>query len=97
MAREPHTFCVMLQITTRHRALSDEAIDRARSSGRASEFAAVRRAVVDVLPRDLERVIAVFPVEAARAVMLLHEAVGEELGADLAIRPPPDYVPPTRE
>jgi hypothetical protein len=48
--------------------------------------------------KRLTRVIAVLPVEHAKALMLLHEAAGEMLiGEKMAERPPSDYVPPTRD
>jgi hypothetical protein len=84
----------MLRIETNDPRLAEDAIsvDTARDSAR------LRRAVLQHLPKDVTRVIAVFPVEHAEMLMLLHEAVGKELmGEPVADRPPPDYVPPTRE
>ena len=57
-------------------------------SGRAGAFAAIRHAVLSRLPKDVERLVAVLPVEHMRALMLLHEAVGDELGAEPFGRPP---------
>jgi hypothetical protein len=103
-----HTFCVMVQISTRDARLSEDVMTRALDSAHAGEFAKIRRAVLQHLPKDVERVIAVFPVEHARMLMMLHELHGEDIAkflreqgivadADGAfVRPPTDYVPPTR-
>lgn len=62
----------------------------------AAKAADIRRAVIDNLPH-LERVIAIMSEPEARAMMKLHEAI--KLGLDVGdvLRPPPDYVPPTRD
>jgi hypothetical protein len=89
-----HSVVVMLQIETDDPRLSDGALAK---FGSIEAVAAVRAAVVDVVPRDIARVIAVFPVEHARLLMMLHEAVGKDLGNGAFVRPPAGYVPPTRE
>lgn len=106
---EPHEFCVMLQIRTTDPRLSAEALTEALDSGEARHFAFVRRAMLQRLPKDVARLVAVFPVEHAKLLMLLHEAMGDDIAAHLrahgietsatgvAVRPPPDYVPPTRD
>jgi hypothetical protein len=48
--------------------------------------------------KRITRVIAVLPVEHAKALMVLHEALGEQLmGERMSDRPPADYIPPTQE
>lgn len=95
-------FAVMLIVKTNDARLTEEALIEALGSNEAAAFAKVRRTVLQHLPRDVERLVAVFPVEHARALMQLHEAFGEKIAAELGedsifARPPPDYVPPTRE
>ena len=80
-----HSFVVMLQGETDDPRLSPPAVALLASRG---AFAAVRAAVLDLVPRDVTRVIAILPVEHARLLMMLHEAVGEDLGAEPFIRPP---------
>jgi hypothetical protein len=93
----PHTFAVLLQVTTNDPRLTEAKLNAAMENGRAGAFAAIRHAVLSRLPKDVERLVAVLPIEHMRALMLLHEAVGDELGAEPFGRPPPDYVPPTRD
>jgi hypothetical protein len=109
MTDDPKEFCVMLQLRTNDPRLTAEAINEALGSGNASAFAMMRRAVLQHLPKDVTRMIAVFPVEHARMLMMLHEIHGEQIAAQLReggiaanadgifVRPPPDYVPPTQE
>jgi hypothetical protein len=88
-----HTVVVMVQIETNDPRLDPDNI----CVGTVRDTAALRVAVLANLKR-LTRVIAVFPPEHAKALMLLHEAMGEELtGEQMADRPPPDYIPPTRD
>jgi hypothetical protein len=103
-----HTFVVMLQIKTTDPRLSGDAIAAAMRSGAPGEFARMRRVLMHALPRDVERVIALLPVEHAKMLMMLHEAYGEDIARFLReqgiapnadgsfVRPPPGYVPPTR-
>jgi hypothetical protein len=99
---EKYAFCVLLQVETHDARLSEQALVEALDSGMAGEFAKIRHAILQHLPKDVTRLIAVFPVEHARALMMLHEAHGEALrergqeGEGGFVRPPPDYVPPTR-
>jgi hypothetical protein len=92
-----HTFAVLLQVTTNDPRLTEEKLASALESTSPGAFAAIRHAVLSRLPKDVERLIAVLPIEHMRALMLLHEAVGDTLGADPFVRPPPGYVPPTRD
>ncbi|HTI78934.1 MAG TPA: hypothetical protein VL614_00635 [Acetobacteraceae bacterium] len=99
---EKHTFCLLLEIRTEDRRLTDEAIEAAIKT--ADGVKALRRAVLQHLPRDVSRVIAMFPVEHAKMLLQLHEAFGDDIakhlreqGIDvggLSVYPPPDYVPP---
>lgn len=91
------TFAVLLQVTTNDPRLTEAKLNAAMESGRAGAFAAIRHAVLSRLPKDVERLIAIMPVEEAKQLMRLHEAFGEELGAEPFGRPPADYVPPTRD
>jgi hypothetical protein len=102
------SFAVMLQVTTTDPRLSQEAIVTMLNAGQASGFAAMRRAVLQHVPKDVSRVIALFPLEHAKMLMMLHEAAGEDItkfcreqgwiaedDGTLFVRPPADYVPPT--
>jgi hypothetical protein len=100
-----NTFVVMLQITTDDPRLSETRLIEALHSGKAEGFAAARTAVMQRLPEDVTRLIAVMPVEQARLLMMLHESVGSDIAGYLRKagfevedpefrRPPPDYIPP---
>jgi hypothetical protein len=90
-----YEFAALILIATDDPALSEAGIVDSMQS--ASGVAALRRAVMQHLPADLTRLVAVMPVEEARQIMLLHEAVGQEIGGTSFRRPPSGYVPPTRE
>jgi hypothetical protein len=103
---EPYEFVVMLQVKTTDPRLTPKAIDEAMTS--AGGVSRLRRAILQHLPKDVSRVIAAMPVEHARLLMILHEAVGDDIATHLReigrivaenafVRPPPDYVPPTTE
>jgi hypothetical protein len=102
-----HQFCVMLQMETDDPRLSVDAIVEALGGGKVSSFAKIRHAIMGRLAHDVTRVVAVFPVEHAMLLMKLHEAFGQEIAAELRqagtptrdpfVRPPKDYVPPTRD
>jgi hypothetical protein len=97
---DKQAICVMLQIEHEDRRLTPERIEEAMKT--ADGVSALRRVVLQHLPRDVTRLIAVFPVEQARLLMMLHEAVGEDIAAHLGVpadevapmRPPPGYKPP---
>jgi hypothetical protein len=95
---EAHAFVAMLVIETDDPQLSEAKLAAMDS---ASRVAAIRHAVLQHLPQDVKRVVALFPVEHARMLMMLHEAVGKEIADELGVekplfqRPPADYVPPT--
>lgn len=61
----------------------------------ASKAAAVRRAVIENLPK-LSRVVVVMPEEAAQMMMGLYDYMVREMGGETN-PPPPGYVPPTRD
>jgi len=95
-------FAVMLIVESADPRLSADTIEEAVKT--AGGVAKLRRALLERLPQDTRRVVAVFPVEHAKLLLQLHEAVGEEIAAELGaegavpfVRPPPDYVPPSRE
>ena len=90
-----HTFIAMVQIETDDPRCSPDVMNGAVTT--AETAAALRRLVLQHLPSDVTRLVAVMPVEHARLLMMLHEATGKDLGADIFKRPPQDYVPPTRE
>lgn len=102
-----HLFAVMLLIQTDDPLLSPEAIERDFDPPTKESFAKLRARLLRRLPTDISRVVAVFPVEHARMLMQLHDALGDELTAELRaqgvdavspyVRPPSDYVPPTTE
>lgn len=88
-----HTIVVMLEIQTNDDRLDPDNIN----VDTATATAALRVAVLANL-KQVTRVIAVLPVEHAKAMMMLHEAAGEMLmGERMAERPPADYIPPTQE
>jgi hypothetical protein len=91
------TFCVLLQITTRDPRLTEAKIVAALNGGSAGAFAAIRHAVLSRLPKDVERLVAIMPLEQAQDLMALHEQVQEIRGEQPPGRPPPDYVPPTND
>jgi uncharacterized protein (DUF2336 family) len=83
---------VLVILDTDDRRLTPEAIDSAMAT--AGGVHRLRKAVLDRFARDMTRLVAVMPEEHARMLMLLHEAVGEDLGGDGFVRPPKDFVPP---
>jgi hypothetical protein len=83
---------VLLIIETDDARLSPERLDEAMTDATATR--ALRRAVLAHIPRRVTRVVAVMPEEHARLLMMLHEAVGTDLGAEPFQRPTPDYEPP---
>jgi hypothetical protein len=108
MSEKRYSFAVLLQLTTTDPRLSEEGIAAILDSGKAGDFAKMRHAVLQHLPKDVSRVIALFPLDHAKMLMQLHEAFGEELrqkarelgstvdeDGTLFVRPPADYVPPT--
>ena len=103
---DKHAFCVVLQVETHDPRLSLDAIHEALKT--AGSMARMRHTVLQHLPKDVTRLIAIMPVNEARMLMMLHEAAGAEIANMLRemgipigdtnfIRPPPDYVPPTTE
>jgi hypothetical protein len=104
---ERHRFVVMLEIEASDPRLSETAISAAIASNTAKDAAALRRLIMQSLPKDVVRVIAMFPTAHAKMLMQLHEAVGEDIADFLQQegistrspfhRPPKDYVPPTRD
>jgi hypothetical protein len=86
----------MVEIETLDPRLTHQVLS---SSKRTAEFfVEQRQAIIDQLPARIERVIAIMPTEHARLLMMLHEAVGKDLGAPGFSRPPQDYTaPPDRE
>jgi hypothetical protein len=89
-------FVAMVELETNDPRLSEEVLARGHETVRGT--ADVRRAVLQHMPRDVTRLIAVMPLEHAKALMALHEAAGEMLlGEPKMVRPPADYVPPTQE
>ena len=95
-----HTVCVMLQIEADDDRLAQEAIDQAMQTGDGVNR--LRRAVLQHCPNDVTRVVAVFPPEHATLLMMLHQAVGDDIAKAAGlrpeempfIRPPADYKPP---
>src|SRR4029077_13102214 len=78
------TFIAMLQITTHDPRLSEAAIAEVLNSRSARSFSKVRRAVLQHLPGNVTRMVAVMPVEHAQMLMMLHEAHGEAIAKALA-------------
>jgi hypothetical protein len=105
---ERYSFAVMLQVTTTDPRLSEQALRDMLAAGTASGFAKLRHVILQHLPKDVSRVIALFPLDHAKLLMMLHESVGDDLSKYLReqgviteddgtifVRPPADYVPPT--
>jgi hypothetical protein len=91
-------FAVLLIVETKDPRLSEEALTEALGSNEAATFAKVRRAVLQHLPKDVQRLVAILPVERARLLMQLDEFVATQIAGEPMTHPaPPDYVPPTRE
>jgi hypothetical protein len=91
-----HRFAVMLVVETDDRALSEDAIVTALRT--AAGTARMRHNVLKSLPGSVQRLVAVFPEDHAQMLMMVHTAIGEDLtGEEQYERPPPDYVPPTRD
>lgn len=95
-------FAVLLIVKTNDARLTEEALSNALGSKEASQFARVRQAILKQLPKHVERLVAVFPVEHAKMLVNLHEVYGETIAEQLGQEspfayPPADYVPPTRE
>jgi hypothetical protein len=103
---DKEAFCVMLQVETSDRRLTLEAIAEAVKT--AGGMSRMRHAILQHLPNDVTRLIAVLPPKHAALLMMLHESVGSDI-AEMAraagipvgntdfVRPPADYVPPTRD
>jgi hypothetical protein len=88
-----YTVAVMVQIET-----NDPRLDPANISVATARSTEIVRVAVLANLKRVTRVIAVLPVFHAKALMALHEAMGEQLlGEKMSDRPPPDYVPPTRD
>jgi uncharacterized Zn finger protein len=91
-----HRFAVMLVIESNDPILSEDQIEAALRT--PAGVARMRRHVLASLPGSIQRLVAVFPEEHAKMLMLLHEAVGEDLtGEALFVHPPEGYIPPTRD
>jgi hypothetical protein len=85
-------FIAMVQIETDDPRLTIErVVGGVRTAQGASEM---RQAILEQLPHRVTRVVAYMPLEQAQLLMMLHEAVGKELGAPGLARPPADYVAP---
>jgi len=84
---------VLLELETIDPRLSEETLAQVPD---VSAIATARRAVLQHIPKDIKRVIAILPIEQARHLMLLHEAVGRELGVEITHHVP-GFVPPTQE
>ena len=89
-------FAVLLEVETNDPRLSEEAL--AEFGNTVPGVAKVRRAVLQHLPKDIRRLVAIMPVEQAMQLSRLHEAFGEALTGESPMRrPPPGYIPPTQD
>lgn len=98
-----HTVCALVQIETNDPRLAPSAI----SVDTAAKTRRLRAAVMQHMPRDVTRLIAVMPAEHAQMLMMLHELVGDDIAAGMrshgvdaegvAARPPSDYVAPAHQ
>ena len=97
----PFAFAVMLIVETNDPRLDEETLATAHTS--VKNTATMRRALLQHLPKDVQRVVAVFPVDHAKLLMQLHDTFGAEIAKQLGVEErmhnvaPPGYVPPTRE
>jgi hypothetical protein len=85
--------CVIVEISTDDARLDPDNLD----TSTVSAAAALRRAVLAAMPKDVTRVVMVAPVEVAKLMCLAHDAAVAETGHGSVHRPPPAYVPPTRD
>jgi hypothetical protein len=90
-----NTVVVMVQVETDDPRLTPAGLVASVGSARGTQ--AMRDIVLSHLPGAVTRLIAVMPEHQARMLMMLHEAVGARLGDGPFVRPPPGYVPPTRD
>lgn len=86
-------FIVMLQIETGDPRLTEDALAVAMETPHS--VAVVRRAILQHLPKDVTRLVAIMPIAEAQQIMTLHEAVSRLEPEGGFGRPPADYVPPT--
>lgn len=90
--------CAMIEIETDDpRIVSLHMRDLTATVERAT---AVRAAFIEQLPDKITRLIALFPMEHARLLMQLHQAVGEDIAEATGIKapfvmPPAGYEPPS--
>lgn len=93
---EKRTLAVIVEIETNDPRLDPAVLDNIGID--PSLAARARRAVLQHLPRNVIRVVATMPVPMLKHMMMLHEVIGDRItGGETAVRPHPDYVPPTRD
>jgi hypothetical protein len=100
---EKFRFAALLIVETSDPRLSEDTLAQAIET--AGGVAGARRALLQHLPKDVARVVAIMPEAEAWQLCRLHEMIGMDLAEKLGIdpetvrfrRPPSDYVPPTRE
>jgi hypothetical protein len=85
-------FIAIVQIETDDPGLTIERI--AAGVRTALGTRSIRQAILEQLPHRATRVVAYLPEKQARLLMMLHESLGNEIGAPDFVRPPADYVAP---
>jgi hypothetical protein len=85
---------VLLEVETNDPRLSEEALT---AQPTVQTVARARHAVLQHLPKDIRRVVAIMPVEHAQQLCLLHEAFGREIMGEEIARRVPEFIPPTQE
>lgn len=73
--------CVMVQLETDDPHMSPKALERALEDADAT--VEMRRTILAHMPQDITRLIAIFPVEHARLLMMVHEIYGASIVAHL--------------
>ena len=94
MTKPTFPFVVVLQIETSDPRLTEESMVELMKTARG--HATMRAAILQHLPKDVRRLIAVMPVEQARALMMLQDEINTRMGIKVN-HAPADYVPPTMD
>lgn len=94
MANEKTAMGVLLIVETDDPRLSAAELDK---EGTTQRMARIRAAVLQRIPKDVTRVVAVLPPYELEVLMRIREQIGIDAGLEPFVRPPPGYVKPTTE
>lgn len=92
---EKHRIGVMLILDTDDPRLSQLTLSNTQPDAR--DVSRARAAVLQRIPKDVERVVAILPIGEMQFLLNMREQLGIEAGAEPYVRPPPGYVKPTSE